>query len=89
MIKAKVREVSQQYSRFVQRERKANENSNQNKLIILEKSLLENPTDISLINKINDIKKQIEINLIAETKAASIRAGVKWIESGEKIINTF
>ena len=43
MIKAKVREVSQHYSKFIQRKRKAKENFNLNQLTTLEKTVFGEP----------------------------------------------
>ena len=50
----------------------------------LEKQLTNNSKDSTLINKISYLRKNIEIQLIEKTKASSIRAGVKWIQEGEK-----
>ena len=57
-------------------------------LIELEK-IINNIHDTTIINKISNLRKNIEIQLIEKTKASSIRAGIKWIQEREKTINTF
>ena len=44
---------------------------------------------MELSRKAEAIKKELEIRLIEETKRASMRAGIKWVENGEKGNNFF
>ena len=62
------------------------------KILVLnqkEKELALKPDCDEIINMINNIKKDLEIKRMADTKAAQIRAGIKWIEEGEKSTKYF
>ena len=84
LIKINVKEKSMKYAKFKQQVKFQTDQSNRRELSILEKELIKNPSNTSILNKIMQIKKDIELKLIEDTKSASLRAGVKWIEQGEK-----
>lgn len=84
MIKVSVKEISQQYSRYIQRTRKNKIKENNEKLNKLQNELAETPERTELGKDIEAIKKQLEISLLEDVRGSSIRAGIKWIEQGEK-----
>ena len=89
MIKVEIRELSQQYSRF-RNSRIKNEKLNKlSELNELEEAVVNDPFNPILTNALFRLKKEAEISLINETRAAQIRCGVKWVEEGEKCTKFF
>ena len=84
MIKKNVTEVSQQYSKFKKRDRKDNIKIAQEKLNKLENDLISEPENREVIREISKTKATLELMEIETTKSAAIRAGIKYIEEGEK-----
>ena len=83
-LKTKVVEISKQYSRSrkisIERKRK----QLQEDLNMLENRMAENPKQTEIIAQISHKKEQLEIHTLEQTRGAQIRAGIKWIEEGEK-----
>ena len=84
MIKITVRDKSQQYSKSRDKEKRDESLKMEADLKELERKFSNNMNDTTIINKISNLQKNIEIQLIEKTKASSIRAGIKWIQEGEK-----
>ena len=89
IIKTNVKEVSQQFSRFQAREKGTYLNDSFKRLQYLENILLINPDDRELINAISHEKAKLEVAEIEKAKQASVRAGIKYIEEGEKCSKYF
>ena len=89
MIKINIRDKSQLYSKSRDNEKSDEIEKMTENLIELEKKLTLNIQDTTIINKISNLRKNIEIQLIEKTKASSVCAGIKWIQEGKKTINTF
>ena len=84
MIKIKIREATQQYSRRLGCINKQNRCKLEQELNILENIRAENPTDNDICKEIAHIKQKLEVFSLAKTKGAQIRSKMKWIEDGEK-----
>ena len=84
MVKVSIRETSQQYSRFKQRMRKNDIKKCMETLNQVQKEFADRPDELELSRKIDYIKRELELRLIEETRGASMRAGIKWIEKGER-----
>ena len=78
------RDKSEQYSKFYQRKNKDQKENTMDLLNSLELAVADDPGNEDLNNRINNTKQKLEIISIEEAKMASIRAGVKWIQEGEK-----
>ena len=83
-IKIEIKETSQEYSRYKQFIRNVENGNMTEKLNEMEEQLAGNPNDAKIIAHILKLKQQLEIHKIHEAKGAQIRAGIKWIEQGEK-----
>ena len=81
MIKINIRETTQQYSRFFTRMKIDEKIIISERLNSLENEYIRNPT---ICEELSVLRKKHEILLIEETKATSNRAGIKWIQEGEK-----
>ena len=84
IIKVEIKQKTEQYTKTHRRQQRLLHNLNKNKLKYFESQLVKNPMDKNLLNDICKLKKEMELILIADTRAAAIRAGVKWINEGEK-----
>ena len=84
MIKVVIKQKTEQYTHTYKREQKLIEQRNDNKLKYLENQFLKHPNDPKISNDISKLKKEIDLKLIADTRAAATRAGVKWIQQGER-----
>ena len=89
MIKCNVSEVSQQYSRYKQRNKRLNNNNLTKRLNDLEKQFIDNPDDNEVQEKISRVKAELEIYEMEKAKGAQIRAGCKDIMEGEKCTRYF
>ena len=84
IIKARIRELCQQYGKFNKLE-KTNEIKNvRDKLNELENQLANDIDNLEIQNKVVSLKKKLELFNIEKTEAARIRSKTKWIEEGEK-----
>ena len=84
MMKINIRETTQQYSRFLGREKRKEKQNILDDINHLEGEYIKEPCNDTICKDLSDLKKKREIILIEETKATSIRAGIKWIQEGEK-----
>ena len=84
LIKIHVKEKSMKYAKQKQQALKDKDSSYRKEISFIEKELVNNPSNKILSERLVHLKKEIEIKAINDTKAAGIRAGVKWIEQGEK-----
>ena len=84
MMKVSIKEMSQQFSKQLQGQRKSRIEHLRHQLNTLEKEIAENPGDVNIVSEKNKITKEMEINALAELRGAQIRAGIKWIEQGER-----
>lgn len=84
MIKVNIREETQQYCKFVESFKRNKYNILSDNLNTLEQRLCYEPENLSLQHERDDIKRQLELRQMEATKGASIRAGIKWVEEGER-----
>ena len=84
MVKIKIKEKSEQYAVTFKREQEIIEKRNKNKLQFLEKELINDPNNQLILKDIYQLKKEIELKVISDTRAAATRAGIKWVQEGEK-----
>lgn len=89
MIKNNVEEVSQQYSKFLQREKRLNNNNYIKRLNILQNEFINKPNDVELQQKISKLKSELEIYEMDKAKGAQIRAGYRDIKEGERCTKYF
>ena len=89
MVKIKIREISEQYNITFRRQQQIITKKNEKRLKYLENELINDPNNNNITRDICKLKKEIELKLIADTRAAATRAGVKWIEQGEKAMHIF
>ena len=89
MVKHEVKEVSYQYSRFKSSESAREEVRLGDQLHQLEKSMIVDPGDGSLHVKISEIRSQLEIRELERARGAAMRAGMKFVEDGEKSTKFF
>lgn len=89
MIKATIKEVSQQFSKSIARAKVSKQAQLQKLLNLLETSFQRDPKNHDVIQQIAKTKMELEIFAMNRTKAAQIRAGIKWIEEGEKCTKYF
>ena len=89
MLKTKVRETSQQYSRFKNSGNRCLIKEMVTELNKLEKELCEYPKDKDLIHKIVEKRRELELTQIKLNQGAQIRAGLKWAEEGERCTKYF
>ena len=84
MVKINVREISQQYSRYLARERKLLNNNYESELKQLESLLEQYPEDTELNMKADAVKNKLETEDLYKSKGAQIRSRTKYIEEGER-----
>ena len=84
IIKVEIKQKSEQYTKTYKRQQRLLQEANENRLKYFENELTKRPLDKKISNEICKIKKEMELKLIADTRAAATRAGVKWIQEGEK-----
>lgn len=84
MIKLEIKTTSKEYSRFKKMKTDKDHESYAQELKCIEEQYKLNPNDEKTLETMTNIKKKLEIKKIADTNAARIRAGIKWIEEGEK-----
>ena len=89
MIKCNIVEVSQQYSRYVQRKKKNHARLLTDQLNDLENTMSLNPNDPALHNEIAQVKNELEQYELEKSKGAQLRAGLKNIKEGEKSTKFF
>ena len=82
LLKAEIRAVSQQFSRFIQSNKHNHTTNLRDSLNDLEKQLSNDPSDKYLQNEINKTKKELEISELEKTRGAQVRARIKWAEEG-------
>ncbi|MEM6737394.1 MAG: reverse transcriptase domain-containing protein [Bacteroidota bacterium] len=83
-IKIEVKETAQQFSRMIQMKKRKNMEVLIQELNDREERLAIEPSNHSLLKDIEQLKKSIEIEAIHKARGAQLRAGIKWIEEGEK-----
>ena len=84
MVKINVKETSQAYSKFKARESKLLRSNLHSALLELERDFALNPDNVSISNKIDQIKTKLEIEEIHLAKGAQVRSRTKYVEEGEK-----
>lgn len=83
-IKIEAKTCTQEYSRYKSMIKKKSYNEVIDELNKLEERLTVEPDNREIAAQIFKLKNKIEIKMMEETKGAQIRAGIKWIEEGEK-----
>ena len=89
MVKHNVRESSQHYSRIKARERSDENNKLKEKLQTLETQLAKDANDEDIWRQVYEIKKKLELTELDKARGAALRAGIKYIEEGEKCTKYF
>ena len=89
VLKAKIKEFSQQFGKYNKIIKKRDESELQAQLNQLEKEYAQNTTNASLQAKILECKKKLELHNLEQTKAAMIRSKLQWMEEGEKCSKFF
>ena len=84
LIKVHIKEKSIKYAKLKQKVTNEKDKSNRRELSIIENKLIKDPSNKYLAERTLHLKNEIELKLINDTKSSSIRAGIKWIEQGEK-----
>ena len=84
MVKIDISEKSQQYSRLAHLNRKSKLDDLISELNVLEEAYNYNTDNKELEEKIRSTKAELELFQHYKTKGAQIRAGIKWIEEGER-----
>ena len=88
-IKVMIREQTQFYGKFNKFKNKEEVRELKCELLTLENQLSIDITDLDKQNKVEIVKKKLEIKTLEEATAAKIRSKVKWIEEGEKCSRYF
>ena len=89
MIKIRIKEISQQYSRFIHNRQKNILAMTLEDLDTIERKLANEPKNRNLLVSQSTLKKEIEIRAIEETRGAKLRSGNLWIKEGEKCSKLF
>ena len=89
LLKAEIRAVSQQFSRFIQSNKHNHTTNLRDSLNDLGKQLSNDPSDKYLQNEINKTKKELEISELEKTRGAQVRARIKWAEEEERSTKFF
>ncbi|GFS08274.1 reverse transcriptase [Elysia marginata] len=84
MLKIEIAEISQEFSKGKNPQRIIETDVKQQQLNELEQSFSKDPKNQEHIDRINKLKHELEIRCMEETKGAQLRAGIKWIEEGER-----
>ena len=84
MLKVRIREAAQHYSIKKSKLRNDIEKKLQNQLNNIETELANDPNNEELNKSYEKVKSQYESIQMEKTKAARIRARIKWMEQGEK-----
>ncbi|GFR62374.1 LINE-1 reverse transcriptase homolog [Elysia marginata] len=83
-MKAEVKAVSQQFSKFLQTKKRNNLSLVRLNLEDLSEELSKDPTNEELQAKWIENKKKLEVIEFGKTKGAQFRAGIKWAKEGER-----
>lgn len=83
-IKMDIREFCIDYGKDKARKRKQDTLISEKELKLIEKEMINNPTDTEISQKHLSIKQKYELLKVHHAKGAQIRSRVKWIEEGEK-----
>ena len=89
IIKIRAKELTEQFGKYNKILKKQNIDTLREKLDSLEKQLCSDKENLELMQKIIEVKNELEIYNIARAEAARIRSKVEWIEKGEKCTNYF
>ena len=89
MVKAQIRSLSIIYSKSKSNSINYKKHNLQKQLSNLESQFCLNPEKQEIADRINEIKKSLECHLLADTRGAQIRAGIKYRELGEKCSKFF
>ncbi|GFS04538.1 reverse transcriptase [Elysia marginata] len=84
MLKIEIAEISQEFSKAKNPQRKIETDVKQQQLNELEQFFSKDPNNQEHIDRINKLKHELEIRCMEGTKGAQLRAGIKWIEEGER-----
>ena len=89
MIKIRIKEITQQYSRFIHTRHKNILAIKLEDLDRIENKLAKEPNNRNLITSQLVLKKEVEIRVLEETRGAKIRSGNLWLKEGEKCSKFF
>ena len=88
-VKIEIKTLTQEYSRYKQMMKRKYYSQLADEVNQLEETLAHNPNNPDTIGQLMEKKKKLEIKTLEETKGAQVRAGIKWIEDGEKCSKYF
>ena len=83
-VKIKIKSAAITFGKEKARRLKQSKNTISAKLLHEETELAKNPNNLLLQNRIFNLKSELEIIECKESEGARIRAGLKWVELGEK-----
>jgi len=84
LTKIKIKTLSKFYGKKSAAENKCTKQMISDELSQYEKNLLQDPDNLTLITKVCELKKKLDVFMVRETEGARIRAGIRWAEHGEK-----
>ena len=87
--KSRNKKHSQQFSKTAQLKKYNDSYALQCTLETIEKEFVIDPKNRTIQEEKLKLQKQLELMEMEKTKGAQIRAGIKWIEEGEKTPNFF
>ena len=88
-IKIAIKNFGMAYGRYLAASRVDNKNKIIFQISEIENLLTKSPENLDAQKKYNNLKQQLEILVISETKGARLRSGQKWAEEGEKCTKFF
>ena len=89
LIKAEIKSISRQFSKTAQSKKYNDSHALRSTLETIEKEFVINPKNRTIQEEKLKLPKKPELMEMKKTKGAQIRAGIKWIEEGEKTPNFF
>ena len=89
LFKAQVRSISMSYSRYNANKKSLEREKIEKELAMIEKEISNGIDNDFLEQKLFNAKQKLELFLINESKGAQIRAGLKYMELGEKCTKYF